>query len=212
MSKRSGIYRIVCMVTGMSYVGQSINLDGRILTHMTQLFSNKHPNKHLQSAFNLYGAENFVAEIVEFCDEVLLTSREQFWIDSYGFENLYNICPSADSPRGVVRSEEFKRKLSKTLSEKLPTDKWRQMISERNKGRTFSEDHRRKISEAGMRRVVSDETKEKISNSSKGRVKSAESSEKSAAKRRGQKRTLEQRARMSEGRKKKKEERDGEKS
>lgn len=207
MNRRSGIYRIVCLVDGKSYIGQSVNVDARAIKHLRLLLLGKHFNLHLQNAFNLYGAQNFIIEVIELCDEILLTEREQFWIDSYGFENLYNICPAAGSPRGVVRSEEFKKKLSNTLSGKPPSDEWRQMISEANSGRIFSEEHRNKISQASKGRHHSESVKSKISESSKGRKMSRDSVERASAARKGQKRTPEQRQRMSEGRRKAKEKR-----
>lgn len=205
--RRSGIYSIINMTNGKRYIGQSVSIDTRILKHMNHLFKGTHANKYLQSAFNFYGCTAFIAEIVEFCSHDILTEREQYWIDFYGFENLYNICPSSESPRGVKRSDEFKRKLSNSLKGKPPTDEWRKLMSESNKGRVFSEEHRHKISESGKNHAVSEETKQKISKSLTGRKMSSEAVRKSSESRKGKKRTPEQRQRMSEGRKRRKEER-----
>ena len=49
----------------------------------------------------------FLFTIVERVEEVeMLIEREQVWIDSYDFNDLYNICPIADSQLGREVSEE----------------------------------------------------------------------------------------------------------
>jgi hypothetical protein len=63
-----------------------------------------HRNKYLQAAWNKYGGEAFVFEILEFTNQ--LDEREQFWMDYMGCtdpEKGYNHCPIARSSRGVKR-------------------------------------------------------------------------------------------------------------
>lgn len=146
---RSGIYRIICMITGMSYIGQSKNIDKRIEVHFKKLILGKHSNKHLQSAFNLYSAENFVAEIIEVCSVDDLIDREQFWIDNYGFENLYNMRPAAGSNLGHKWTDESKRKQSETqrkaMKGHIVSEETRKKISIARKGKSLSEEHKAKI-------------------------------------------------------------------
>ena len=111
----SGIYRIYCTKSGKSYIGQSINVSGRVLGHFRKLRLGTHQNKHLQNAFNLYGESSFGVEVLEYCNESSLTRREQHWIDRYGFGNLYNIAPVAGSTAGCKYSEEMGRKTSERL-------------------------------------------------------------------------------------------------
>lgn len=164
---RSGIYRIVCMISGKSYVGQSVNVDGRVRHHFTRLISGTGQNKHLQNAFDLYGAENFVAEILEFCDRELLTQREQFWIDHYGFENLYNMCPAAGSTLGRPFTEEAKAN-HVGMKGKKHSEETKAKMSEAARGKKKTPEHKAKLS--AHRKTVtgwkhSEETKLKISQS-----------------------------------------------
>lgn len=83
ISKISGIYIIKCKITNKLYVGQSRNINSRISTHITELFSNTHHCYELQNDFNKYGLTAFSFEFVEEIssnDNNLLISREKFWI------------------------------------------------------------------------------------------------------------------------------------
>lgn len=51
----SGIYKIVCNATQGVYIGQSIDVDNRLKTHLNELKNNNHCNKELQEDFNTYG-------------------------------------------------------------------------------------------------------------------------------------------------------------
>ena len=132
---RSGIYRIICMVNGKSYIGQSVSVDGRVMYHLKKLMSGTHFNKHLQSAFSLYGPDQFIAEVIELCSKDDLTIREQFWIDHYGFENLYNMAPAAGSIAGVKFSKEACEKISKSKLGKPRSEETRAKVSNALKGR-----------------------------------------------------------------------------
>lgn len=76
----SGIYVIVSKIDGKLYIGQSKRLAYRVSDHFRRLKNNKHANRHLQHAFNLYGQENFYHEIVEYCDDSMLSEAEAFYI------------------------------------------------------------------------------------------------------------------------------------
>ena len=60
-----GVYCVENIQTGKKYIGQSIDLRKRKLTHFSKLRRLSHPNHHLQNAWNKYGEENFIFEIVE---------------------------------------------------------------------------------------------------------------------------------------------------
>ena len=146
----AGIYRLFCTVSGKSYVGQSVNVARRVENHFRLLHEGRHWNPHLQASFNLHGHDTFLAEVLEYCDREVLKEREQFWMDYYGLENLYNMAPAAGSTAGIKLSEET-----------------RQRISEVQKGKTLSEEHRRRIGEARKGRRHSDEQRQRISEGKK---------------------------------------------
>lgn len=86
------VYRIVCFSTCMCYVGQTVDPRVRIRDHFWELRNNRHPNKHLQNAFDLYGSGVFYHEILE--KGILfehINEREEYWIAHFdSFHNGYN--------------------------------------------------------------------------------------------------------------------------
>lgn len=91
---KSGIYIIINIVNGKTYIGKTKNLLTRYKSHLHRLRKNKHENSHLQNAFNLYKEPSFSYEIIEFVVEKDLYKREYFWINFYNSLNRkcgYNI-------------------------------------------------------------------------------------------------------------------------
>lgn len=79
---KSGIYRITCLGNKKFYIGSAVNLKRRFDEHQTLLRNNKHYNSKLQHAWNKYGEEQFIFDIVELVDEEYLLDCEQTWMDS----------------------------------------------------------------------------------------------------------------------------------
>lgn len=114
-----GIYKITNLVNGKLYVGSSVNLDKRIYEHFRTLNKNEHSNIHLQRAFNKYGKENFVSEILDYVSHKSeLKYREQYWMDKYNWDMLYNIAPFAENTTGIPCSKETRKKIANSLKGK----------------------------------------------------------------------------------------------
>jgi group I intron endonuclease len=88
-----GIYEIICMESGKTYVGSSKNIENRFYRHICELNRNTHKNKQLQNDWNKYGGEsNFIFDIVKLVDKKFLKLEEEFFInDRSKFCQLYNI-------------------------------------------------------------------------------------------------------------------------
>lgn len=87
----TGIYKITCLTTNKSYIGQSVSIKRRWATHKRELAKNIHYNTYLQNAYNKYGKENFTYEILELCSKDKLNEREQFYVKLFdSYENGYN--------------------------------------------------------------------------------------------------------------------------
>lgn len=71
-----GIYKITNTINNKVYVGSSINLKGREYKHFWMLEKGFHDNNYLQNSFDKYGKENFIFEIIDFCEHKQLISRE----------------------------------------------------------------------------------------------------------------------------------------
>lgn len=115
MKRIHGIYQIRNIVNNKVYIGSAIDVKGRWDRHKSLLNRNKHHSKHLQFAWNKYGEDNFVFEIIEKVkDSNKLIEREQYWLDktqSYKDYNGYNISIMAGSQLGFKHTEKSIKKM-----------------------------------------------------------------------------------------------------
>jgi group I intron endonuclease len=123
---KSGIYTITCLANNKIYVGSTTRLFcQRWGDHKAMLNKGKHTNIHLQRAWNKYGSEAFVFEILELCDKEFILSIEQYWInmlDSYS--KGFNRNPNARNSYGIKRSAETCKKIGETLNYKKANAAW----------------------------------------------------------------------------------------
>jgi group I intron endonuclease len=100
---KAGVYRLMNLVNGNSYIGSSIDLGKRLRCY----FITKHlkGNKMVISkALLKYGYINFSLEILEYCEQSLVITREQYYMDL--LEPEYNILKFAGSRLGFKHSTE----------------------------------------------------------------------------------------------------------
>jgi len=125
--KVSGIYKITNIANNKSYIGSSINIHKRKISHLNTLRNKKHRNIKLQNAFNKYGEKCFIFSVVEIVENINdLIKTEQKYIDT--IIPYYNIMPFAD-----------RREFSKETKLKLSLS---------HLGHKHSEDSKRKIGNA----------------------------------------------------------------
>ena len=180
MIKISGIYMIKCTSNDGIYIGSAVNLDNRKSRHFSMLKKNNHPNPYLQNAFNKYGIENFIFEILEIVDDnSILVEKEQLWINRYSIikATLFNIRKEARSNLGITISEQGKNNISNSLRGRKHSEETKLKISNSNKGKTFSQEAKNKMSLAKKNKpsclkgtTKSLETRQKMSNSAKTRT------------------------------------------
>lgn len=83
-----GVYRIKNLINKKCYYGSSKNVEKRWKTHKNQLNKKIHVNSILQRAWDKYGKDNFIFEIVEECELEDLFNIEQKYIDNGGEYNI----------------------------------------------------------------------------------------------------------------------------
>lgn len=169
MEKICGIYSITNIVNNKKYIGQSVDIYTRWRNHKSALKHNRHNNEHLQSAWNIYGAENFIFEILEICDFDMLDDAEQRYITLFDcMNNTYGYNRESGGHNNRSLSEKSKKKISDKHKGIKLTEEHKKKIGLAGKGRVLSESSRNKIREAitGIKR--SDETRKKISDSRSG--------------------------------------------
>ncbi len=103
--EKSGVYAIENIVKPgrPKYVGSAINIKKRQAEHFTALLRHNHCNVKLQRAYNKYGPDAFVFNVVILCPVDDLIKIEQETIERFdSYRNGYNLVPIAGSNRGRV--------------------------------------------------------------------------------------------------------------
>lgn len=114
---KSGIYKIHNTISEKSYIGQSVDIKRRLIKHRNELSKGTHQNIHLQNAWNKYGADSFLFEIIEKCSIDDLDEREIFYIDQlktndrrYGYNIFSGGQATHDCPEEVKTKISLKNK------------------------------------------------------------------------------------------------------
>lgn len=85
----TGIYKITNIKNQMCYIGQTkAGFKNRWRTHVKRgLGCEEQTNNRLHDALKKEGIENFTFQVVEICNEKILTERERFYINFYDSKN-----------------------------------------------------------------------------------------------------------------------------
>lgn len=105
MPENSGVYAVVCKVTGNAYIGKSSHLKIRAQTHANQLRKGQHFNVALQRDWSAYGEIEFVFAALELSDDAEQLSRieKRYTADAMLAGIAYNQVigdPDSSSPSG----------------------------------------------------------------------------------------------------------------
>lgn len=171
--RSSGVYIAKWVGTDYFYIGQSVNLYKRKLSHLRCLKKGLHQNKKINYVSKKYGIPVFY--ILELCEIKYLNVIEQKYLDKY-FDNCnkcLNVVSTAGSCRGYKhkpRSKEYREKLSKSLKGKIVSEDTRRKLSEANKGKKISEKQKQALIKSRKGIPLTDKHKENISKSLTGRV------------------------------------------
>lgn len=123
MTKLGTIYKITNLLNGKVYIGQT-NGDGsnRRHAHLSRLRRNTHVNDYLQNAFNKYGEENFVFEVV--CRRPI-DKLDEIEIEIIAEQKELGNCYNIEHGGKIVKKMDYytRKKISKIISEKHREDK-----------------------------------------------------------------------------------------
>lgn len=150
-----GIYQIRNIVNGKIYVGSSKNMPQRWKKHRSKLKHRKHPSKHLQNAWDKYGACSFVFEVLEECDLSLLIVKEQYYLDTLnpcdrevGYNTFKHAGAHCDTMNNRPDQEPIRDRIAigvkrwwSNLTDDAKTA-FGKTLSESQKGRKFSDTHK----------------------------------------------------------------------
>lgn len=146
---KTGVYKITCVTNNKIYIGSACGTKhslktrngfvGRWCSHISKLKANTHANKHLQSAWNKYGEDSFMFEIIEFCSILNAKKREDYYINFYQSSNHdygFNML-SGHLANYKAKTPEQKKKISERLKgRKRPLEivkKWSNEVQQINK-------------------------------------------------------------------------------
>ena len=106
------IYQIINNENQQRYIGKTIDIQRRKQEHFEKLKQNKHINKKLQNAWNMYGEEafSFIYKKYEIEDEDELNELEINTIREYdSYTNGYNLTTGGDggNTRGTLSFENY---------------------------------------------------------------------------------------------------------
>lgn len=93
------IYKITNLINNKCYIGQAKDYKVRFYAHKNNLKRNKHENQYLQNAWNKYGEENFLFEVIDSGENY--NELEKHYIKLYNStkrEYGYNILSGGENP------------------------------------------------------------------------------------------------------------------
>jgi group I intron endonuclease len=206
-----GIYKITCIPTKKIYIGSASDLRHRKNDHIRNLRQNKHANPKLQNAWNKYGEDAFIFEVLELVLLMSLTAREQYWfskLSPFGRKG-FNIATEAGSTLGVKRSPEYIEKMRQRKTSPETIEKLRianlgrkdppELVEKRrqaNLGKKQPPEAIEKTRQANIGRKFSPEHREKLRQAKLGKKQSPEHVKKRNQPHIGSKRSPETRERM----------------
>lgn len=118
--EKTGVYAIINLTNGKMIIGSGV-LIKRKSWHFRKLEQNKHCNPYLQKSYNKNGEENFVFELIEYCEHRKCIENETFWVNFLDTKNPnkgYNIETPGKGRLGVKASLETREKMSKSMKGK----------------------------------------------------------------------------------------------
>ena len=121
--QKKGVYQIRNTINGKVYIGSTtMTFQKRFWHHYHCLKTNKHKNLYLQRAWNKYGEENFIFEILSVCKKSDCFIKEQEYLDKISFK--YNINPLATGTPNLSEEVVKRRAISlKKYYQENGTDK-----------------------------------------------------------------------------------------
>jgi len=132
----TGIYCIENTVNSKKYIGKAVNIELRWTTHRRSLNANKHYNKHLQGAWNVYGSESFSFYVIELCDKQSLDARERHYIQAFeSLINGYNMTLGGDGSLGRKHTQKARKRMSDLYMGKIFSQETKERISKSRIGK-----------------------------------------------------------------------------
>ena len=151
---QAGVYAITNNATGHQYIGSSVDIRNRWLSHRSALRRGVHANSRLQRAWDKYGEASFACAVLELTPRTKRETAvriEQKWLDFFQASDsawCYNHKPIAGAIYNRVTPEEVRRKVAEAKRGKPLSEEHKQSLRAAKLGRKLSPEHCRALSEA----------------------------------------------------------------
>jgi len=116
---KTGIYRIRNIINGHTYIGSAKNINRRWQRHRSALIHDRHENIHLQRAWNKYGKDMFIFEILEECLINDLLIIEQKYLDLNPEYNIGKTSSGGDNLTNHPNKIEIIKRMNNTLNDTI---------------------------------------------------------------------------------------------
>ncbi|KAJ3113457.1 hypothetical protein HK100_001973 [Physocladia obscura] len=161
LKSNAGVYVIINLVNGNTYVGSAITnrMANRFHKHLFGLSG----SIRVANAVRMYGLANFAFVVAKVMPDVVTQEDNRALLDMEdSFIQLllpeYNIAEQAGNTFGVLHTEETKAMMRLNYSKER-----REMVGAINRGKTLSTEEKEKIREAALGRVLSPESRALVS-------------------------------------------------
>ncbi len=156
------LYSITSLKTKKVYVGVTANYRHRVVTHLGYLRRQQHKNFHLQAAFNKYGEDNLVFDVIEMFGKREECYRAEKFLTDCILKMDRKICMNGVSGGLDITDKARAVYQSKLKSDPTEMEALRQRSSKANKGRKWSDEYKTKMSLSLKGRFMSEEHRNKI--------------------------------------------------
>lgn len=126
---QTGVYSLVNLINGNTYIGSSINIEHRMKSYLNKAFlkSKNNSNSPIIKALSKYGPEHFAILIIQYADIEKLAELETYYI--VNLKPYYNVLKYGYSSLGFKHTEETKKMLSELAKNRVHSEKTKSLIS-----------------------------------------------------------------------------------
>ena len=141
--KTIGIYKIVNTLNNKCYIGQSINIQNRLIAHTM-----KSAGQYIDKSIQYYGKENFTFEVIEKCSTDKLNEKEIYWIAHFNsyYDGYNQTLGGQNSPIGEYNPN------SKLAEKDISDIRKRRFLCNEAKTSVY-EDYKDRISYSGFTKI-----------------------------------------------------------
>lgn len=115
---KKALYKIINIVNGKAYIGQSINPEHRFISHISRA-KNDADNSPIHTAIKKYGKQNFKLEILEWSENYNQREKELIIEHNTMAPNGYNVAPGGEEPPHTYGEDHHKSVITEAQVDRI---------------------------------------------------------------------------------------------